>query len=169
MEDRKEFERFFREYYSRLYYFAYQMVKDDEVCRDILGESFAQLWKYHTTLKLEKYYSYISQIVFNKAIDQKRRWAASNRYADFYRVIYADAAIELAPELSETEQRIQRIYELMDQLTPQTRKVLELCYFKDMKYSETAEKLGISVSAVKKHLVQALKLFREDLLKNTKK
>lgn len=145
------------------------MVKDDEVCRDIVGESFAQLWKYHQTLKPDKYYSYISQIVFNKAIDQKRRWAASNRYADFYRVIYADASIETAPEVTETERRIQRIYELMDQLTPQTRKVLELCYFKNMKYSDAAEILGISLSAIKKHLMQALKLFREDLLKNTKK
>lgn len=82
-------------------------------CAVTSWESFAQLWKYHTTLTADKYYSYISQIVFNKAVDQKRRWAASNRYADFYRVIYADAAIEMPPELSETEQRIQRIYELL--------------------------------------------------------
>ena len=82
-------------------------------CAVTSWESFAQLWKYHTTLTADKYYSYISQIVFNKAVDQKRRWAASNRYADFYRVIYADAAIEMPPELSETEQRIQRVYELL--------------------------------------------------------
>ena len=52
-------------------------------CAVTSWESFAQLWKYHTTLTADKYYSYISQIVFNKAVDQKRRWAASNRYADF--------------------------------------------------------------------------------------
>ena len=53
----------------------------------------------------------------------------------------------------------------MEHLTPRTRDVLERHYLQGKKYSEVAMELGISESAVKKHIMQALKLFREKMNK----
>ena len=57
------------------------------------------------------------------------------------------------------------IRRLMEHLTPRTRDVLERHYLQGKKYSEVAMELGISESAVKKHIMQALKLFREKMNK----
>ncbi len=169
MVDKKDFERFFRESYSRLYYFAINLVKDEEVCRDIVSESFAQLWKHREDISQDKFLGYISQTVYNKSMDYLRKMMARDKYAEFYRVIYGEETDEENARLKEMEVRIQQIYALMDGLTPQTRKILELCYFKDKTYTEVAVLLGVSRSTIKKHVMQALKIFREEMLKNSKK
>mgnify|MGYP002519800527 CR=1 FL=1 len=169
MVDKKDFERFFRENYSRLYYFAINLAKDEEVCRDIVSESFAQLWKHREDIPQAKFLGYISQTVYNKSMDHIRKMMARDKYAEFYRVIYGEVTDEENVRLEEMETRIQQIYTLMDGLTPQTRKILELCYFKNKTYMEVAVLLGVSRSAIKKHVMQALKIFREEMLKNSKK
>lgn len=42
--EKKDFEILFRDIYPKLYYAAMQLVKDEEVCRDIIADSFEQLW-----------------------------------------------------------------------------------------------------------------------------
>ena len=46
--------------------------------------------------------------------------------------------------------------------TVRTRYVLEECYFHRKKYAEVAENIGISINAVKKHIMKALNLLREE-------
>ncbi len=62
----------------------------------------------------------------------------------------------------EQEQRWRAINRFIDEgLTPQTSRVLRLCYDKGLSYREAADELGISVAAVNKHMVQALRKLRE--------
>lgn len=56
----------------------------------------------------------------------------------------------------------------MECLTPRTREILEAHYLQGKTYSEVAIELGISDSAVKKHVMHALKFFREKLNSNKK-
>ena len=46
MSREREFERLFRENYAQLYAFAMGMVREEEICRDILSDSFEQLWNH---------------------------------------------------------------------------------------------------------------------------
>ena len=55
------------------------------------------------------------------------------------------------------------MYHMLSEFTPQTARILELCYFQKKTYTEAAEELHISASAVKKHIVGALKAFRTRL------
>ena len=64
--------------------------------------------------------------------------------------------------LDEENEKIERIYKVLDNLTPQTRHIMEECYFNRKKYAEVAEMLNISPSAVKKHVMKALRLLREE-------
>ena len=64
--------------------------------------------------------------------------------------------------LDEENEKIERIYKVLDSLTPQTRHIMEECYFNRKKYAEVAEMLNISPSAVKKHVMKALRLLREE-------
>ena len=45
--------------------------------------------------------------------------------------------------------------------------ILEECYIQRKKYQEVAEELNISVSAVRKHIVKALQVIREECAKKS--
>jgi len=48
-------------------------------------------------------------------------------------------------------------------LSHQTAAVIRMCYGEGCSYRETAEELGISISAVNKHIVKGLRTLREKL------
>lgn len=49
----------------------------------------------------------------------------------------------------------------LEELTPRTQQIVRLCYVERKKYREVAMELGISESAVKKHIMQALSYMRQ--------
>lgn len=161
--EKKDFEILFRDIYPKLYYAAIQLVKDEEVCRDIIADSFEQLWTKRAAVEPEKRPSYLYRIVHNKCIDYIRRQTARNKYIEFYGMLYGTFVEETERSWEENEQHIRQMYQTIETLTPQTQKILKLCYFRQMKYREVAEELDISVSAVRKHIVQALKALRSSL------
>ena len=59
------------------------------------------------------------------------------------------------------------VYKILDKLPPLTRQVLEGCFLEKKKYKEVAEEKSISTSTVKKHIIKALKVLRDGMLKKT--
>jgi RNA polymerase sigma-70 factor (ECF subfamily) len=62
----------------------------------------------------------------------------------------------------EREERIRRIEAFIEQLKDPTKTILKECYYENKKYQEVAENFGISISGVKKHIMKALKMLREE-------
>lgn len=158
-----EFERLFRECYAQLYAFAIGLVREDELCRDILSDSFEILWNHLDEIDEARQKSYLYRTVRNKCTDWARSRLSQQRYEIFFKTIYGDENDDDGTVLKETEDNIDKIYRLMDTLTPQTRRILDECYFKGRRQADVAEELGISVSAVKKHIAQAMKVFKSNL------
>ena len=68
------------------------------------------------------------------------------------------------PESEERQELLQQLQQVIeDNLTEQDRRVLSLHYEEDMTYSETAKVLGISASAVNKHITRSLAKIRKYL------
>ena len=61
------------------------------------------------------------------------------------------------------EEMLEKVDEAIKALNPQTRRVLDLCYFQGKKYAEAAEVLGISANTVHKHISKAMAFLREVL------
>ena len=96
----------------------------------------------------------------------------TNSYVDMpinHKVFLAqfDAIKKLATEYLEQDERMMHISKAMEKLTPHTRHILEECYIQRKKYQEVAEELNISVSAVRKHIVKALQVIREECAKKS--
>ena len=150
------FDRIYKEYYKRLYCFAFNMLRDSDACKDILEDVFLMLWNHINEAETFSIKSYLFASVRNRVVDTKRGDERHKSYSSEYirqaTVYYADYSEEMAQD--------RLVEQMLSQLTPPTDQILEMCYLRRMKYSEAAEALGISPNTVKKHISKALKILR---------
>lgn len=156
----REFERLYKDNYESLYYYALRMVKDEELCRDIISDSFEIVWRKREETPPEKRLAFFHRMVHNRCVDYIRKETARNRYADFYRRMNMAGMIDVGYDCEDDVRKRQLFDEVMAELTPQTRTVVQLCFLENKRYADVAEQLGISLSAVKKHVAKAMLRFR---------
>ena len=155
-----EFDRIYDKYYHQLFYYAYGFVEDSEICRDIVSDVFGQAWENVERLENATVGSFLYSCVRNKCIDYLRHDQAARQYAEYLQEAVEDEE-GLTPE--EYEERMNNVKQIISELPPRTRFVLEQCYFNNKKYREVAEILDVTSSAVKKHIMKALAILRERL------
>jgi RNA polymerase sigma factor (sigma-70 family) len=105
----------------------------------------AFLYRLGGNLMLDRYRSRI-----RSARRDAEYWGASHPGPRHTEPPPAEAAIE-------ARQRLERVIAALNKLPPQCGRVFTLHKLKGLTYSETARTLGISVSAVEKHISRALK------------
>lgn len=158
------FERFFKDNYARSYRYAISLVGDGEAARDIVADSFEHLMRHFSTQQPPPtdtdLRNLLLTMVRNKSADHYRRLNVRDRYAQH---VVASAERADTVDAGEHEAQVDAIYRAMDLLTPKTRAIVEAHYLQHKKYGEVAREMGISESAVKKHVMQALSVFRERL------
>lgn len=153
------FEQLYKENYARLYYYAFRFITDEEVCKDIVNDVFEKAWQNFEDLKPETATAYLYVQTRNRCIDYLRHRQVEEQYADFYRIVTEEDTDAFPDEM---EERVQRIEKIIEQLTDPTKTILKECYFDNKKYQEVADKFGISISGVKKHIMKAFRLLREE-------
>ncbi|MBQ8501854.1 MAG: RNA polymerase sigma-70 factor [Bacteroides sp.] len=158
MEQEKQFEAFFRENYTRFYFFALQFINDEEACKDIVSDSFEFAWDKFNTVEVNNWKSYLLSYIRNKCVDYIRHQEVKKRYVEFYQKMVMENRYMHTPEYDE---RILKIRKIIAGFPPQTRLVFQECYLREKTYKEVAEELGVSINAIKKHIVKALKILRE--------
>lgn len=161
-----EFEGFFKENYSKIYYLALSLLHDEEAARDIVSDSFEYLFTHQAHLQLSEACNYLFVSVRHRCADYYRKQAVHQRYSNY--ITYTSDKVDESMGFLEHEEQVGQILKLMEYLSPRTREILEAHYLNGKKYSEVAVEFGISESAVKKHIMQALKFFREKLNSNKK-
>lgn len=155
-----QFNILYRDSYKQLFSYAYGFMDDAETCRDILSSVFEKLWSNRKRISPDTARSYLYQCVRNECIDHARRQHISQEYVGYVKAAaYADNGIE--PE--EVDERLAAMRATISQMPERTRYVLEQCYFENKKYSEVAEQLDLSSSAIKKHIMKALAMLRGKL------
>lgn len=155
----KEFEALFSKNYTRLYHLAYQYLNDAETSKDIVSDAFEYLWRNYETFREKNPLAILHQTVRTKSIDYFRHSRVEANYAELYARM---APRETSDDETEKNERIERIYKVLEHLPPQTKHIMEECYFNRKKYAEVAQALNISPSAVKKHVMKALRLLRAE-------
>lgn len=155
---RQNFERLFREYYSRLYYFAYDFTEDTEVSKDIVSEVFTSIWNNKENIEKDKVVGYLFVSVRNQALNYIKH---QKQLGDYYAVCMQVADEEGDEGLELIDERIAEMSSEIDKMPLRTKYILEECYFHHKKYKEVADVLGITTDGVKKHIVKALSMLRD--------
>lgn len=158
MGEADTFEIFFKTNFNRFYCYALHLINDEECSRDIVYDALEYVWRNFQDEAVDDWFKYTVSFIRNRCIDQIRHQAVHQKYADFY-----IRAVERSEEMNseEEDERMAAIRKAMAELPARTRLVLQECYIHKKKYKEVADELEISTSAVKKHIVKALKAIRE--------
>lgn len=159
MIDHPLFNKMFKEWYEQFVYFAYYFVCDVEVCKDIVNDAFEYLWRNQERIEEETAKTYMYSIIRSRCIDHLRRQNSHDEYVEF--------TLKLTREMlkegnGEPDERILQIRRAMKNLPPTTCHILEQCYIHNKSYKEVAEELNLSVAAIHKHIVKALRILREN-------
>lgn len=149
----------YKENYIRLFYYAFRFLTDEEACKDVVNDVFEKAWQQFDELKTETASAYLYAQVRSRCIDRLRHQQVEEQYAELYRALSEDV-FEIRAD--EREERLARIERTIASLTDPTKTILKECYYENKKYQEVADEFGISVSGVKKHIMKALKLLREE-------
>jgi RNA polymerase sigma factor (sigma-70 family) len=100
---------------------------------------------------------YIFRIALNRWRDRGRRKLTHGTELGWDDEIAQGVSEGISPErVLSSQEQLHRIASALQQLEERTLKVFVLCRLEQMKQKEIADLLGISVSAVEKHLVKAL-------------
>ena len=163
--NRETIERLFRQHYQRMYRLAMVFLKDDAASKDVVSEVFADVLDGNVALRPDSTESYLLVCVRNKCINLLNRLKLKDRVRHLLQVDASPIVISkeaIMTDISEVEARQEAIRTYMEtELTPQTRKVLDLRFRQKLKYREIAAELGISEVAVYKHLAQGIKKLKQ--------
>lgn len=162
MEELSDFDLLFKSYYVPLCSFAHSLIDDWETSRDIVSDAFEHVWNDFEKLRKETIKSYLFVYVRNRSVDHIRHNGIKNQYAELF--LKVEERFSLM-DFSEQDERMKKVKRAINDLSPKTRYVLEECYYKEKKYKEVAEEMGVSIAAIHKHIVKALKIIRENISK----
>src|SRR5690606_29019530 len=113
------------------------ILKDDELVEDTLQELFFRLWEKRDTINPEQSISgYLFRVASNLAHDHFRKLARDQRLAETFWHNYE--AMLTTPESPYQKELDEALYEVIDQLPPQRKKVFMLCKFEAMSYQEVS-------------------------------
>src|SRR5690606_31830867 len=130
------------------------ILKDRDLVEDTLQELFFRLWERREQIDpAQPIQGFLFRIATNLAHDHFRKLARDERLAE----AFWDAAMAGTEAVggSYPAELDKALYEVIDQLPPQRRRVFLLCKFESKTYEEVSKLLGISVPAVNDHITKA--------------
>ena len=150
----QQFKELFLSEYGRMYKAAYILLGDEDEAKDVVQDIFAKLWAGTVTIKEESQRTFLLTCARNRCL---------NIIA--HRQTHLEAIKFQTPEAIDGETYDEEIVEAVnryvdERLTPQTSRIIKMHFNEDQSYKEISNSLGISLSAVNKHIVQGLRKLR---------
>lgn len=143
-------------HYEQFYRLAYTYVKNADDAQDIVQESILKAMTSLDSLNNPQYLkTWFCRIVVNTALDFLRK---QNKFSFSDEDVLEDCSYEERDNTQTLD-----LHAALEQLSPNSRSVIVLRYFEDLKLEEIGDVLDINVSTVKTRLYTALKRLRIDL------
>jgi RNA polymerase sigma factor (sigma-70 family) len=176
-QSQKAYAELLERYRDSIFYMLLKMVGSKDDADDLTIEAFGKAFK-----KLDQYTpnyafsTWLFKIASNNCIDfirkRKKNTFSMNRTIENEEGGNMELDIpseELDPEeIFMKLQKVEMMHNVVDQLKPRYKKLVELRYFKELSYEEIANELEIPIGTVKAQLFRARE-FLFQIMKNTKK
>lgn len=158
--DEVAFKAVFDHYHHALFLNVMRLLHAEEEARDVVQEVFLQLWEKRETIDRDKGVGgWLFILSYNRSLNhlkRKLRREMLEQTADSIE----KAGMDMDDEALLVKQEAVLIAAL-DTLSPQKRKVFELCRLQGKTYEAAALEMGISKHTVNEYLKQAMAAIRE--------
>jgi RNA polymerase sigma-70 factor (ECF subfamily) len=163
--DEQAFELLFRKYYVHLCGFANKFISDTAEAEEIVQEVFLNIWRKRDQLKLN---AEITPYLFRSVQNLCFNFVEHKKVVDSYYAVITQV-YQNSPEEFNTYDPVlyaelqQKIDEAVDSLPAECRKIFQMSRLERLKYTEIAERLGISMKTVETQMSRALTKLRAEL------
>ncbi len=145
-----------------LYRYIFGIVGEDQLARDVLQDSFLQIFRKLYWLKEPKAFrSWAYRIASRRAFEclrQERRYSLTTDES-----VLAESTTMETSRHDNTADIVEQLPGLLQRVSPASRAVLSLHYLNGMTLRETADVLEISLGSVKSRLAYGLSRLREQI------
>ena len=159
-EKKERFEHIYKEYSKAMYLYALSFLVSEEEAEDAIQEVFINFWKDNTYQKIQNEVTktYLFRSVKNNCLNRLKKKDVLRDRLDLFR---EDVAEEEMMMWNDT--LIQEVGTAIEEMPEQTREIIQGVFFREMKYQEVADYLGISINTVKSLKYKAMDTLREVL------
>jgi RNA polymerase sigma-70 factor (family 1) len=151
------FNEIYNRYWARLYYAAFEMLKDKAAAGDSTQDIFISLWLRREQIEIQNLSSYLYGAVKRKALQHIRNGKVAQHHLD--RITGIKFANETEEMLNETELK-NSLTKGLSQLPEKCKEIFELSRFEDLSHHEIGERLNISTKTVANQINKAIKHLR---------
>lgn len=161
--DRTSFEAIFRKDFQGLVFFAQKYVKDYEAAREIVQDSFLNLWEKRDIIDTTRpVKSYLTTIIFNKSQNYLRDNKKFNtNMLEIEKLNFIDEGAH-SDQLIEAE-LAEKINSAIEMLPDKCKEIFRMNRFESLKYHEIASRLNLSQKTVEGQMSKALIHLRQHL------
>lgn len=145
-------------YYYQLWLYANKFTQDGPVAEELVADCFIKLWDRHKSISIEKSLkAYLFLMLRNQIVSQLRK--------DKQKVSIGIHSIPDIPDdvCINNYDFYADLYNAIQKIPEQRRKILELAAFESLTYKEIADRLNISVNTVKTQMGRAYQFLKEEL------
>lgn len=160
----------FATYYPRLQRYAMHFILDSERVHDVLQDSFVRLWEKREVIDFVSVQALLFKIVRNNCLNYLRNEAIKAHVSiedtentDAWEQLYNIDLFEDPNHDLLYQELYEQIDSLLQKLPERSREIFEISRFEGLKNREIAERLGISVKIVERHISRALKLLNQHI------
>ena len=153
-KDKRALELIFENYSAALFNVILRIVKDNVLAQDVLQESLIKIWNHSDSYSKSRgsLFTWLVSICRNAAIDKTR--TKDFRLTQESRRSPELVSIEKEDENEELEQLYMR--QVINQLPPNQKDLIDLAYFQGFTQREIAENLRMPLGTVKTRIRSAL-------------
>lgn len=160
IDNKASLEKIYRQYWSRLYIYAFNVLKEREICEDIVQEIFIDLWRNRDNLRISDLNSYLYQSVKYQIFNHFRK----SKYKKQLLMKFESASKQYEiDELYEKKELKTNVINLISKLPRQRRIIFQMSRYEELSNKEISESLNISLQTVKNQISASLKFIRKSL------
>lgn len=158
-DDNKAFETLYERHAQALYLAAFKKLPVPHLLEDLLQEVFISLYKKRASLgPVGNLRAYLYSALRNRILNELRNSLLHEQHHQQMDTPQAtEAVINYDLQLLE-----KRFGEALDRLSVRSREIFLLSRREHLSYKEIADRLGISVKAVEKHMSRSLQVMRHE-------
>jgi RNA polymerase sigma-70 factor (ECF subfamily) len=170
--DEKAFASLMNRYRDSIYYMLLKMVNNTYDADDLTMEAFGKAFR-NIELYTPKYAfsTWLFKIATNNCVDFIRKKQLSPSPLDHLQENLDNATINIQSDLPDPEeslinqQKISDLKDIVNQLKPRYRRLIELRYYKEYSYDEISSEMKLPIGTVKAQLNRAKTLLYNILIK----